>query len=553
VVLDEGLEQVPDSAELVQAKCRMLTRTEGAKAASSFVEEKARANPKGPYRRMLLTVYGDQGDYASAERTAAELVRDNPSDASAAMTQVRMIAVRSIEANRRGDRDEVRRLDDRAASLIYEYRARFKTDPLFAQLECELEIRRGDFTRALALTQEVDAMAKGSPVGPLLRAQIFANKSQPREAADAYAEALARNPRLADARLQLARLSLRNGRTDEAIRQAKYLTDAEPDSPNGLAALLVESRALASQPGTPAQLQANRARAIERLAGAIKARPDFADAYYLTADIHMMNNDRPQAIATLRAALKVNPDDANALASAIQLLAEARAKGQPATIADLEESRATARAFADQDARGGRALAVSNGYSRANLPEEALPWAEKAAARLDSIDARLNLGDLLLTMSESNLDQTRSRQLLDRSLAEYDKILASEPNVVAAVNNKAWILSTYLNKSEAALELAQGLLQRVDPNVLPGEFYDTLGSIQEKLRRPKDAEESYKKGLGKLPEHPVLNFHMGRLMGSDRSRARKAADYLKVAHAAGDRLPAAMASELNSLLQEVGN
>ena len=552
-VLDEGLEQVPDSAELVQAKCRMLTKTQGAKVASAFVEEKARANPKGPYRRMLLTVYGDQGDYPSAERTAAELVKDNPSDTSAAMSQVRMIAAQSIEATRRGDRDEVKKLDDRAASLIYEYRARFKTDPLFAQLECELEIRRGDFTRALALTQEVDAMAKGSPVGPLLRAQIFAKKSQPREAADAYTRGPARNPRLSDARLQLARLSLRNGRTDEALRQAKYLTDAEPDSPNGLAALLVESRALASQPGTPAQVQANRARAIERLASVIKARPDFSDAYYLTADIHMMSGDRPQAISTLKAALKTNPDDGNALASAIQLMAESRAKGQPPTRADLEESRAMAHTFADQDPKGGRALAVSNGYSRANLPEEALPWAEKAAEKLDSIEARLNLGDLLLTMSEATLDQTRSRQLLDRSLAEYDRILASDHNVVAAVNNKAWILSTYLNKSEAALELAQGLLQRVDPSLLPGEFYDTLGSIQEILHRPKDAEESYKKGLGKLPEHPVLNYHMGKLMASDRSRARKAADYLKIAQAAGDRLPAAMASNLSSLLKEVGN
>jgi cellulose synthase operon protein C len=267
----------------------------------------------------------------------------------------------------------------------------------------------------------------------------------------------------------------------------------------------------------------------------------------------MMNGDRARAISTLKAVLKVNPDDANALASAIQLLAEPRAKGQPATRADLEESRAMARTFADQDARGGRALAVSNGFSRANLPDEALPWAEKAAEKLGSIEARLNLGDLLLTMSEATLDQTRSRQLLDRSMAQYDKILAADPNVVAAVNNKAWILSTYLNKSEAALELAQGLLQRVDPAILPGEFYDTLGSIQETLHRPKDAEESYKKGLGKLPEHPVLNCHMGMLMAADRSRASKAADYLKVAQAASDRLPAAMASKLSSLLKELGN
>ncbi|WP_435005952.1 tetratricopeptide repeat protein [Tundrisphaera lichenicola] len=551
-VLDQGLEQLPDSAELIQAKCRMLTKLQGPKAAASFVEEKAKANPKGPYRRMLLTVYGDQGDYASAERTASELLRDDPTDASSANSQIRMIAAQSIEASRQGNQAEAKRLDDKAGSLIAEYRTKFATDPIFPQLECELEIRRGDTSRALTLTQEVDEMAKGSPVGPLLRAQIFAIRSQFREAADSYAEALTRNPRLPDARLQLARLSLRNGRIDEAIRQAKFLTDAEPESPNGMAALLVEARALAAQTGASSQVQANRAQAIERLAAAIKARPDFSDAYYLTADIHMMSDQRAKAVASLKEALKVDPNDANALTSAIQILAEPRAKGQPAPKADLDEARALASSSTQDDPSGERTLAVSNGYSRANLPDEALPWAEKAAEKLGSVEARLNLGDLLLTMSEAQqLDPARSRELLNRSLAEYDKILADQPDVVAAVNNKAWILSSYQQKSEDALELAQGLLQRVDPSSLPGEFYDTLGSIQEKLNRPRDAEESYKKGLGKSPEHPVLNYHMGRLMAADKSRASKAADYLKNAQAAGDRLPAAMATELASLLKEI--
>ena len=120
------------------------------------------------------------------------------------------------------------------------------------------------------------------------------------------------------------------------------------------------------------------------------------------------------------------------------------------------------------------------------------------------------------------------------------------------MNNKAWIIHRYKGDSLKALELAQGLLQRVAPNSLPGEFYDTLGSIQEELKRPKDAEESYKKGLGKSPEHPVLNFHMGRLMAADKSRARKAADYLKVAQAGSERLPASMAGDLPLLIKQVG-
>jgi tetratricopeptide (TPR) repeat protein len=552
VVLDKGLDLNPDSVELVQAKFRVLSVTKGAKAGVAFVEEKAKADPKGPFRRMLLNVHADLNDFAAAERVAADLVKEDPTDPSAAAAHVRMIAGQSFEASRQGNRAEVKRLDEKAAALIYEYRSRFKADSTFAQLDCELELRRGDTTRALALTQEVDALDKGSPAGPLLRAQIFTSKGQPREAATAYSEALARNPRLPEARLQLARLSLRTGQTDEALRQARFLLDADPDKPTTMAALLVEARAIASQPGTPAQVQANRAGAVEKLAGAIRNRPDFADAYYLTADIHMLGGDRPQAVSILKEALKANPDDANALTMALQILAEPRAKGQPASKEDLDQAIALAKSSAEADARGGRMLAASNGFSRAGRIELAIPWAEKAVAKLDSIPARLNLGDLLLTQSEAQSDADKARQLQDRALAEYDKVLAAQPNVVEAVNNKAWILHSYRNDSKKALDLAQSLLQRVDPNTLPGEFYDTLGSIQESLNRPKDAEESYKKGLGKSPDHPVLNYHMGRLMANDKARARKAADYLKVAQAGSDKLPAAMAGNLASLLKQAG-
>ena len=552
VALEKGLSPEPNSVELVKAKCRVLTNLQGASAGAAFVEEKAKADPKGPFRKMLLTFYAEQGELASAERVATELVKERPDDAEAAATQVQMVAGQAREAANRGDRVEAKRLDDRVAALIYDDRSRFKGDPTFTQLECELELRRGDTTRALALTQEVDAQAKSSPVGPLLRAQIFAAKGQPREAADAYAEALSRNPRLPEARLQLARLSLRNGKTDEAIRQAKYLMDADPDQPTALAALLVEARAIASQPGTPAETQANRAKAVEKLARAIKDQPKFADAYVLMADVHMLSGDRAKAVAILKDALKVNPDDAAALTMAVQILADPKDKTPQVAKLELSQAEALAASSAATDAKGNRMLATSAGFSRAGAVEPAIPWAEKAVAKLGSITSRLNLGDLLLTRSEALSDPDQARRLQDRALAEYDKVLAVQPDAIEAVNNKAWILHSYKGESQKALEIAQGLLQRVEPSALPGEFYDTLGAIQEKLGRPREAEESYKKGLGKSPDQPVLNYHMGRLMAADKSRARKAADYLKVAEAASDRLPAEMARTLPSLLKQVG-
>ncbi len=57
-----------------------------------------------------------------------------------------MIAAQALEAARKGDRAEAKRIDDRAAALIYDDRNRFKDDPTFVQLDCELAIRRGDYT-----------------------------------------------------------------------------------------------------------------------------------------------------------------------------------------------------------------------------------------------------------------------------------------------------------------------------------------------------------------------------------------------------------------------
>ncbi len=553
VVIDRGLEAAPDAVELVKARSRVLAITQGPKAGSDYLEARAKADPKGPYRRMLLTTFRDGGDYASAERVAADLAKDDPADINAAAAQIRMVGAQAADAARRGDRAESKRVDDRAAALIYDCRTRFKGDPNFAQLECELELRRGDYTRALALAQEVDTLSKNSWVGPLLRAQVFTAKEQYREAADAYRAALDRNPRLPEARLQLAKLSLKAGQTDEAIEQARFLQDADPAQATAQAALLVEARAMAMQLGTSTQVQASRLGAIDRLNRALRDRPDFAEASYLLAEVHLMNGDRAKAIAALKAALQANPRENFALAQAVQYLAEARGKGQPATKADLDEAAALAQAASQDDPKGDRALAVANGYTRAGRAEQALPWAEKAAARQDSVMARLTLGDLMLTMSEAQADEAKGRQLQLKALEQYNKILDAQPNQVDAVNNKAWILHSYLGKSREALELAQGLLARVDPGSLPGEFFDTLGSIQEKLDRSKDAEESYRKGLGKNPDHPVLNYHMGRLMAADKARSRKAADYLKVAEAGRDRLPAGMASDLDSLLQKVSN
>ena len=126
--------------------------------------------------------------------------------------------------------------------MIKDYRARYPDNLVLLQIECDMVARHGDFTRAIELTREMDKASKSSPAGPLLRARLYTMLGRPRDAAQAYTEALERNPRQLDVRLLLGQFKLRLGEPDEALRQAKLVLDVDKKR---LDAVLLQAKALA--------------------------------------------------------------------------------------------------------------------------------------------------------------------------------------------------------------------------------------------------------------------------------------------------------------------
>ena len=550
--LDEGLKARADSIDLIQAKYRVLRLGGGEKAAVAFVESKT--NEPGPtsdlVRRFLVEVYREQKDYAAAERVLRELVAAHPKESALLAGLIRVNTVQAIAAADRGDLDRERALQEKTAALIAKAKKTFPNDLYFLQAECELAARKGDLTRANAITQEMDKIAKNSPVGPLARAQLYTAQGRTREVADNYAEALNRNPRQLDVRILLGQTSLKLGESDEALRQAKLVLDVDKNQPD---ALLLQARALANMPGPDSQVAARRVEALQLLAASVARQPRFTEAYHLASDIQMMAGQREKAVALLKSALKESPDDGAGLARLIELLAQPRGKDAPPTPAELADAAAIAKTAGERDAKGNLALAVAVGYHKAGQYDLALPWAEKAAEKLDAPAVHLNHGDLLLSLAENAKDPARAKGYFEKAVAQYDLVLKTQANSVEAINNKAWILHTYLGESRQALDLALGLFQRVDPSVLPGEFFDTLGAIQEALGMSGDAEATYAKGLNKAPDHAVLNYHMGKLIASDPSRSRKAANYLEKAKTGQARLTPAMRSEVDALMEKTSS
>ncbi len=229
------------------------------------------------------------------------------------------------------------------------------------------------------------------------------------------------------------------------------MLDADPDQP---AARLIEARALASAAGAPSQVAASRRRPSSSSRRWSRSSPNFIEAYHQLAEIHSADGAKDRAIEALRAGLKAVPTDANGLSIAVRILCEPTAAGKPAEPARLDEARALAEEFAGRDATGAMAAAASIGFHRAGQLDAALPWAEKAAKLSDAQGVHLNFGDLLLTLAESQPGSERDGYLT-RALAEFDRVLKDRPETIEAVNNKAWILHTYLKRSQEALDLAE--------------------------------------------------------------------------------------------------
>jgi tetratricopeptide (TPR) repeat protein len=547
-VLDEGLAKRPDSYELVDAKYLAMMAANDPAGALAFVEGKAKALPKGPFRRLLVEKYRDQRQLTRAEELLRDLRREFPEDPNLAAALVQIVSLEADEAGTRNQADRERQLNEKAGEMLKEYRGKFPKEISFLRAECDMTARQGDFSKAISLTREVDKLSPFSNLGPVLRARLYTAMGKTSDVAEAYEEALKRTPRNLDLRVTLAQTYMKLGRNEDALREAKQVLEFEKDRQD---AILVEAQALANVPeGTPGAAS-RREKAVERLRTVIAANPSFVQAYHSLAAIYLKGKDRGAALVMLKECLKANPDDSNSATQLIQLLTDRSRTDAGAQEADLATAKQLASTISAADKKGLVTLGLAIGFYRSGQFELAYPYAESAAKTLNSPAAHLNLGDLLLSIAEAKSAVQDRNDTLARAVAEYDMVLKQMPTSVEAVNNKAWILQTHLGKSGEALDLVLALQKRVPPALLPGEFYDTLGAIQESVGRTRDAEQSYVDGLKKAPEHAMLNFHMGKLIATDSSRKLKAKNHLSKALASSDRLSAGAADEAKLLVQQL--
>ena len=173
-------------------------------------------------------------------------------------------------------------------------------------------------------------------MGALLRARLYAALGQTRDLAQAYKDALDRDPRQLDLRVLLGQTKLKLGEADEALRQANMVLDVEKNRPD---ALLLQARALAESGHRRPKKTSSNGRPSPGCDTATKANPTFEEAFHTLAEIHLKRNDRTAALAVLKENLKANPTDATAAAKLIEVLALKRPDDKPVSESDLEEAK----------------------------------------------------------------------------------------------------------------------------------------------------------------------------------------------------------------------
>jgi predicted Zn-dependent protease len=546
-VIDTALKDHPASLDLIQARYRLLVIDDRHDEALAYVEARAKEDATGGVKRLLVDLLRDEARYGRASEVVRELMKASPEEEALAEQLVRLVGLEAVVASQKGDRVTERERNAEAARLLKQYRAKYPRSVSFPEAEAELAARSGQLDRALALSREIDQIDATSPAGPALRAQLASLKGRIDTAAQEYAEAVQRAPRRADLRLALAQTSLAAGKTDDALKQAGWVLEADPEHD---AALLLKARALIEAPGDAERQKAARAEANQMLRKAIATEPGFAAAYHLLAEVHLRNGARDTAVGTLQASLANTRDDAAGLAQLIQVLAEPRPDGTPPPAQALEQADALAAKYAGADGAPVPMLqAAAVGFHKAGQIDRGLVWAERAASKIDAWVVHLNHADLLLAKAEGLLpDMDAAKPVFEKAVAAYDQTLKVQATSIEAVNNKAWILLEYLGRPAEALTLCEGLLQRVDRTILPADFFDTLGAVMEATGKARDAEEAYAEGLKRDPNHVVLNFHLGRLLAKDAARSATATACLERARSGKDQLPPNLAAELDRMI-----
>ena len=359
-----------------------------------------------------------------------------------------------------------------------------KADPAAPQprlLLARAAMERGDNKLASELAQEIMEKNPGNPIGLSLTGELQMMRNDYRGAESNFEKLVTAQPQSTTARLQLGQAQNALKKTSQARTSFKEALRLDTNFFPAIAALAnLEMRA------------GNAGSALQLADGAIKRKPDLADAYTLRGDVLMSQKNFSGAATTYAQA----------------------AERQSATLLTIKQYRALAAAEAPYDKRIAPLRA----------------WLEKHA----------NDEAVMIVLAEAQSTQ----KLHKESIETYQGVLKLNPNNIIALNNLALV---YLAANDArAVETAEQAYSVGGKNP---RIADTLGWILVQRGDAARGKSMLDQAAHALPNDPTIGYHLAfaRNASGDSNGAR---DLLKQALAGKegfeDRAAAeALAKQLN--------
>jgi tetratricopeptide (TPR) repeat protein len=473
-----------------------------------FYQATRRAAEAEPYLRTAVEVGQDPrltmllADYYIARNRgadAAALLKPLASDPRlGALANMRLAGIAQIQ----GRPDEAITLIDQAITLQ-------PKNSMTLAAKSDLLRRQNNLAEAAKVAEAAVAANPSSAEAQFARGRALQATGSYDQAEHAFNEVLRLNPRAAVARVELARMRVRE-RAPDAVAVA---TDAAKADPGSLEARLTLVRALIQQ------REEVKARAL--LEELLKAAPSVAAVHSQKGLLLAIGRDAAGARASFAKALELDPMQLEAIGG-LTALDFAASKPQDA-VARLDALLASAPDNQGLLLMTANVHAAVKDYTRA---EEILVKAiEGNAASLGaySMLGRLYLVQKRLDAARSQFEKIAARQekpvaaltvlgtidMLQNRSAEaqrtFERVLTLDPKAGVAANNLAWLYLENGGSVDLALNLAE-----TAKSVLPNapEVNDTLGWAYYKKDLLPSAIRALRRSLELDPKNPTTMYHL---------------------------------------------
>ncbi len=529
-VLRDAVRADPDSEPRRLALADFLATRRGAPRAEAALLEAKESLPHSTAIRFALGRLYESMQQRDKARRVYEEVRDDRRRSPASLdARVRLAAMdweegRQQEAER--ELQEVLKENPRASDALL--------------LQGRIALRRGDGKGA---TQSFRTVLKDQPdhaEAYMLLGRAHLALGEMDLARENLEKAVALNPRLLDAQLALAHLDMAGGRTKDARSRLEGLLKLDTDN-LAILGMLLNLQAAERDWGATAETIAKL-----RRAGAGEVAVDLAEGNLLLA-----RQEWDKALAAFERAAAAAPAAPEPLFALVRLeyglgrQAQAQARLEGLLARDPQHPYALGLLGELLLIKGDQAGAEAKFREAARIkPDWAMPWMNLATLKLtqqrlpEAIQlltegVRLNRGhgELRLLLA-SALEEAGQ---IDRAIEEYDAMLRMNPRALVAANNLAALLADHKGDPKS-LERALALSREFETQAPHPFFLDTLGWVHLKLGHRDEAVRLIRLALSKVPDHPVLNYHLG-VAYYRAGLAAEAKAYLRKAIASGKAFP----------------